>query len=604
MEKENASASRGFTGYLCYIWREDKKLYGYMIAYFPAYILANFLFAWLPKFVLEALEKKRSVWYLGEHMFFLAVFLVLSRILYAKLESRLLLGNRKLVSLKMWEAYTFKLLHIDYRYLVDKRFLEIRDKAKQSLFGDQYGTTENPKLREFLIYLAEVTASAGTVLLYLFYLRKLSPWILLIACFPFLSGFVVKKLFAKREIRYAGEDSECWHKMEYINRKTEDFAMAKDIRLYSMQGYFSGLLERLYKERLFYKAGELKVRLAAVLMDFFVFAVYLGFVFTCILIRLRAGNLKISDLVFFVNLSISLYHLLSDNVLRKLLLLIRTSMAFDRFVHFTGYGEDTGKAEFPVKREAPEILLEHVSFSYSEMEREVLTDISLKISPKECVAVVGVNGAGKTTLMKLICGLLRPTKGRIYVNGVDLETLEAQERYAFCSCAFQDIQFLPLSIRENITMELEGGNEKKLFKSLEQAGIREEIEALPKGIDTLMEKGIHESATDFSGGQRQKLVLARALYRDAGLLILDEPTAALDPLSEYEVYLKYAEYTEEKTSFFISHRLSSTRFCDRILLLDGGRIAEEGTHEALLAAGGLYAKMFELQSKYYKEQGR
>ena len=136
---------------------------------------------------------------------------------------------------------------------------------------------------------------------------------------------------------------------------------------------------------------------------------------------------------------------------------------------------------------------------------------------------------------------------------------------------------------------------------LEQAGIREEIETLPQGLDSMMEKNIHQDAVDFSGGQRQKLILARALYRDAGGLILDEPTAALDALAEHEIYEKYAEFAGNKTSFFVSHRLSSTRFCDRILLLDGGTVAEEGTHAQLLLAEGLSAKLFELQSKYYSE---
>ncbi len=300
------------------------------------------------------------------------------------------------------------------------------------------------------------------------------------------------------------------------------------------------------------------------------------------------------------------------------------------------YGEDTGKGEVPVQKDAPSIVLEHVGFSYPGTEKEVLKDIDLQVRPGEKVAIVGVNGAGKTTLMKLICGLLHPTSGRILINGVDMETMEAEERYVWFSCTFQDVQFLPLSIRENISQEIrnadfvrEGISQKmgdgsqpnmmgsaeerdvenhlpeyhegdeKIWRCLELAGIRREIEELPDQLDTLLEKNINEDATDFSGGQRQKLILARALYRDAGALILDEPTAALDALAENEIYEKYAEFARGKTSFFVSHRLSSTQFCDRILLLDGGIIAEEGTHDELLAAGGIYGKMFAMQSEYY-----
>lgn len=190
-----------------------------------------------------------------------------------------------------------------------------------------------------------------------------------------------------------------------------------------------------------------------------------------------------------------------------------------------------------------------------------------------------------------------------------METMEAEERYAWFSCTFQDVQFLPVSIRENIAQKHSGiktnippqQEDAAIWNCLEQAGIRQEIEALPKKLDTLLEKSIHENATDFSGGQRQKLILARALYRNAGTLILDEPTAALDALAENEIYEKYAEFAADKTSFFVSHRLSSTRFCDRILLLDGGNIAEEGTHEELLEQQGIYAEMFRMQSKYYQK---
>lgn len=143
-------------------------------------------------------------------------------------------------------------------------------------------------------------------------------------------------------------------------------------------------------------------------------------------------------------------------------------------------------------------------------------------------------------------------------------------------------------------------NETAIWNCLEQAGIRQEVERLPEKLDTLLEKSIHENATDFSGGQRQKLILARALYRNAGALILDEPTAALDALAENEIYEKYSEFAAEKTSFFVSHRLSSTRFCHRIILLDGGNIAEEGTHQELLNKEGIYADMFAMQSKYYQ----
>lgn len=178
-----------------------------------------------------------------------------------------------------------------------------------------------------------------------------------------------------------------------------------------------------------------------------------------------------------------------------------------------------------------------------------------------------------------------------------------QEIYAWFSCVFQDVHFLPLSVRENISMKpLNGKVDDRVWECLDKAGMSEVINELPGKDDTLMEKSLNDEATDFSGGQCQKLMLARALYRDSGVLILDEPTAALDAIAENDIYQKYAYFTQNKTSFFVSHRLSSTRFCDRIILIDGGKIAEEGTHKSLLEKNGIYAKMFSLQSRYYQER--
>lgn len=175
--------------------------------------------------------------------------------------------------------------------------------------------------------------------------------------------------------------------------------------------------------------------------------------------------------------------------------------------------------------------------------------MDLTVRKGEKIAIVGVNGAGKTTLMKLACGLLQPVSGRILLNGRDMAQMEAEERYSWFSCAFQDIQFLPLSIRENISMVKDNTDNSRVWECLKQAGIKEEIGNLPLKLDTLMEKNLNKNAVDFSGGQKQKLILARALYRNAGVLVLDEPTAALDALAENDIYEKYSRFAKVKLHF-------------------------------------------------------
>lgn len=254
-----------------------------------------------------------------------------------------------------------------------------------------------------------------------------------------------------------------------------------------------------------------------------------------------------------------------------------------------------------IKRDKPvEIRLEHVSYRFQGEKENVLHNISLTIKAGEKLALVGANGAGKSTLIKLICGLYQPTEGNIYINGINLKRINQECYFEQLSCVFQDMYLLPLSIGENITLQEEKNwDRNRLDTCTAAAGISEKIESLQEGYHTAIGKNVQESAVDFSGGEKQKLMLARALYKNAPVLILDEPTAALDPLAENDIYLKYASFSQGKTSVFVSHRLSSTRFCDRIILLESGEIREQGTHWELMELGGIYANMFQIQSHYY-----
>ena len=215
-----------------------------------------------------------------------------------------------------------------------------------------------------------------------------------------------------------------------------------------------------------------------------------------------------------------------------------------------------------------------------------------------------MNGAGKTTLVKLICGFLDPTEGRVLLNGQDIRQYNRRDYYELLSAVFQDFSILECSVAENVSQNPVDIDREKVKRCLEQAGIWEKIESLPKGMDTPIGKSVYEDGVELSGGQTQRLVLARALYKEPQILVLDEPTAALDPLAENDIYQRYESMTRGKTSLFISHRLASTQFCDRILFLANGKIAEEGTHQELLELGKEYAKLFEVQSRYYREEVR
>lgn len=590
----------GMCAYLQFIWQEKKKIYLMGIFFFPAFIMANFLQVYLPKMVLQELEEERGIPHMVMSMLLITGLLVLSIFLREKMNARIEHQNRLLVQ-KMQNQYTDKNLFIDYRYLEDPAFQSMRAKTKESLFGGNIGDENlRARLLDFADTVLVMIASLGNIVLYVYYLAKLSPWLVLLlipACFL---GSLVGKVTGRHEKKYAEGAAKSFQRFDYVSRKTEDFSMAKDVRLYRMQDWFMGLIRQYIGERLLYKKKELTSRAVVEISAWIGFTLQNLCLFAYFLLRLGQGSIRVSDLVFYAGLVPDFSRQLMSFV-TKLRQCFQISIEFERFREFMDYGENTGMEECALQEKPAEIRLEHVSYRYPEGGGDVLHDMNLQIRPEEKIAIVGVNGAGKTTLMKLICGLLHPTEGKIYLNGRNMEEMEAEERYAFFACAFQDVRFLPMTIRANVSMCTKNEtDDDRVWECLEKAGIGEAVCDLPAGLDTRLDKNINEDAVDFSGGQRQKLVLARALYRQAGTLILDEPTAALDALAENDIYEKYAEFARGKTSFFVSHRLSSTRFCDRILLLDGGNVAEEGIHEELLERGGLYAEMFALQSKYYQ----
>ena len=267
-----------------------------------------------------------------------------------------------------------------------------------------------------------------------------------------------------------------------------------------------------------------------------------------------------------------------------------------------------GRAAYAGQRfPAPGIVFEDVGFAYKKEDgtpgEKVLDHFNLTIAPGEKLALVGVSGAGKTTLVKLLCGLYQPDQGRILVNGRSRSEMESEEWYQMLSVVFQEQLVLPITIAENLSLQRrEETDDERAWAALEKAGLSETFARQKLTLDTFMKKTISRKGIELSGGQQQRLMLARALYKDAPLLVLDEPTAALDPIAESEVYESYLQHSRGKTAIFISHRLASTRFSDRIILLDHGQIQEEGTHEQLMKLGGAYAHMYQVQSSYYEKE--
>ena len=249
-----------------------------------------------------------------------------------------------------------------------------------------------------------------------------------------------------------------------------------------------------------------------------------------------------------------------------------------------------------------EIQLKSVRFRYPGADKDTLHDLNLTIHAGEKLAVVGLNGAGKTTLVKLICGFYDPTEGEVLLNGVDIRRYNRRDYYRLFTAVFQQFSVLETSLAENVAQTVEGIDMQRVRDCVEKAGLAQKVASLPQEYDTHIGRAVFEDGVELSGGETQRLMLARALYKGAPIMVLDEPTAALDPIAENDIYLKYHAMTAGCTSVYISHRLASTRFCDRIILLADGKIAEEGTHDSLMEQGGRYAELFAIQSRYYGKE--
>ena len=435
------------------------------------------------------------------------------------------------------------------------------------------------------------------------FLVALNPAIFLVtavtSALTYLTTSWQPKYFEKHKKEWEKEE----RKKNYLQGLSDDFSNAKDIKLYGMEGWINRMMRDYQAYLLMWnKRCSLRGFLASALAGVMTF-VQNGVVYFVLIGMLLAGKISVGDFVFFFGLAGSIAGYLQGIITDIAKLGVRADkIAYYR--DFFGYENHFNHGEgSALPKEAVKIELKDVWYKYEGAEDYTLKGVNLTIDAGESLALVGINGAGKTTLVKLICGMYVPTKGQILVNGRPISDYNIEEYYLMISAVFQEIRAVAFTIFEFVaSVDMERNNAREdAVAAMKAAGIWEKIEALPNGMDTHLQKGVYEDGVDLSGGELQKLVLARAIYKNGSILILDEPTAALDPIAENNLYLRYRELTEGKTSVYISHRFASTRFCDRIVLLGDGVVQESGSHDELMKLDGQYAYMFGVQSKYYKE---
>ena len=495
-----------------------------------------------------------------------------------------------------------KLFHTDFKNMESPDFLDYAQRAKTAL--------NRGKGFHGVLYQSRNFIAQGTLIILSAALIGIQNLLMMIIFIVISFGIVkISSFFTKRDkIKFSDAMAPTWRKMNYLESTTKNFDFAKDIRLFNMSNAFFNQLSGVNET---YKELNRKHHNRMVLWEVSLGSVLIVqkiLMYTWLVYNVVTGAYQISDFVLYVGL-VSTFHA-SVGYVNWIYSDMRTnSLMINDYRNFVDWKEDRETADekdghiTEINLDKFEFRFENVSFKYPGHDNYVLKNVNLTIKNGAKLAVVGVNGAGKTTFIKLMMKLYEPSEGRILLNDVDIKEYNREEYFKLFSPVFQNVECFAMPIYQNISFAEEDKTDmNKINEVLEQSGLSEKINSYEKGIHTNLLKIFDKEGIDLSGGEKQRLAMARALYKDGKVIILDEPTAALDALAEDRMYREFENMIHGKTAVFISHRLGSTRFCDKIAMFEDGTIVEEGTHEELMAKNGKYAYMFGIQSQYYDEK--
>lgn len=597
MESKNAKFRDKITffvkRFLPYLFEKDLRFK--VIANAITGALHPILTIFILKYIFNMVEQNRSVneIILAASIFAIAflISIVANKILSEQI-SILLLNIRMLYFLDFFK----KILEIDYKYTEDSQTELTINQAINSISGDNGG------FQKGLITFSQVMVSFLIILVFSIVLMKQSPFIVLVI----ILNLIVNLFFASKSSDYEQKNKDKLNnerrKFSVYENVTSDFKYGKDIRIYKLKDI---LMKRVFEYignyiDIIKLNGKYKLKLSLLdnlsvsLVDFISFA---------ILVYLNVnGRISTSEFVYISGMIV----IFSSNLLKFTTdlsyLYSQIPYLMDTF-NFMDISYNDYENGIDVNFDGPiDVKFENVSFKYPGSENYVFKNLSFEINKGEKIALVGVNGAGKTTIVKLMTGLFRPESGRVLLNGIDTKDINDKSLFKIFSAVFQETEPIAVTFAENVSTTDVDIDYDRVENVLRQVGLLDKVNTYENRLDHNVLKVIEEDGAILSGGENQKLMIARALYKkDTSVMIMDEPTSALDAFAEEQIYKDFSSYMGEKTGLFISHRLASTRFCDKILFLDGGKIVGMGTHDELLKSNTMYNNMYNTQKKYYEE---
>ncbi|PEF43842.1 ABC transporter ATP-binding protein [Bacillus cereus] len=576
-------------------WRFDKV---YVVALFSQQIInaiSSLMLIIIPKFIIDELVGNKDAKLLTIYCVTLISLYFISSVISNILSK--LIFTHKISVFNEFQVYLSTLISsADYEQLEDNNFLDLKEKAYKFLYANGSG---------FAQILDNTVAILGKFIFILGLIGIIATFDLyMVALFIVLTIFSVfiDAKMKKKNIQIQLEKVLCERKGQYFLNLFSDFSFGKEIRVNNLSNWLISKYKiQLNENEKFYKKMS-KNNIHSANFNSVTILVQQLCVYAYLVYKALFNLISIGDFSMYIqtvnNFSATLKGIISDIVDVQ-----QYRIYYEEFRKYIDIKNDLRKGTLKpdFSNGIYEIKFKNVSFRYKNQENYALKNVTLTISPNEKLAIVGENGAGKTTFVKLLSRLYDPTEGEILLNGINIKDIDYDYYMNLFSVIYQDFKLFSFTIRDNICLDKSNDiDDLQYNKILKQSGIHKKIESLPYGSETYIYKNFSKHSFEPSGGEGQKIALSRALIKDAPYIILDEPTAALDPRAEHEMYSHFSDLVKNKVAIYISHRLSSTKFCDKIAVFKNGRLIEYGSHSELIIYNSYYNELFTMQAKYYK----